>query len=257
MAEFVRLDADGGVGTIRIDRPPVNALSGQVADEIADAARSAAARDDIRAVVVYGGTKVFAAGADVTEMGALGPVEMYRYIGRFHAALGALEAVPKVTIAAISGYALGGGCELALACDLRICSRRAKLGQPEVHLGVIPGAGGTQRLPRLVGIGRAKELIYSGRHVGADEAVAIGLVTEAADDVYDRAVEIAGGYAAGPALALAAAKHAIQDGAGVDLATGLALERHAFSSMFATEDQKIGFASFAEAGPGKARFVGR
>jgi enoyl-CoA hydratase/carnithine racemase len=184
---------------------------------------------------------------------------MGRWIAHFQDVFSRLERLPAVTIAAINGYALGGGCELALACDLRICADDSHLGQPEIMLGVIPGAGGTQRLPRLVGTGRAKELIYSGRFVAADEASQIGLVTEvvAADDVYERAVEVAEGYAAGPTVALSAAKGAIQNGVEVDIGTGLVLERAAFSSLFATEDQRIGMESFLREGPGKARFTGR
>ena len=260
MGEFVNLEvASSGVGTIRLDRPKVNALNRQVVAEFDETVAQANDDDSVRAVVVWGGRRVFAAGADIAEMADKDSVSMERWIAHFQDVFSRLERLPLVTIAAINGYALGGGCELALACDLRICADDSQLGQPEILLGVIPGAGGTQRLPRLVGTGRAKELIYSGRFVAADEASQIGLVTEvvAADDVYERAVEVAEGYAAGPTVALSAAKGAIQNGVEVDIGTGLVLERAAFSSLFATEDQRIGMESFLREGPGKARFTGR
>ncbi len=260
MTEFVNLEvADDGVGTIRLDRPPVNALNADVAREIGDAVDAAAEDDRVRAVVLWGGPKVFAASADIKEMAERDAVTMFRYIGQFQDVFTRLEQLPKVTIAAINGYALGGGCELSLACDLRICAEDSQLGQPEILLGVIPGAGGTQRLPRLVGIGRAKQIIYSGRFVKAEEALAIGLVNEVvpADDVYPTALKRAARLASGAGVALMAAKQVIQNGMGTDMATGLVLERQAFAALFATEDQKIGMTSFVEDGPGKAKFVGR
>jgi enoyl-CoA hydratase/carnithine racemase len=170
-----------------------------------------------------------------------------------------VAAIPQPTIAAITGYALGGGCELALCCDMRIAADNAKLGQPEILLGIIPGAGGTQRLPRLVGVAKAKELIFTGRFVGAEEALSIGLVNQVvpAADVYDTAVALAARIAKGPAMALRAAKQVIDDGLNADLQTGLALERLAFSGLFATDDRQIGMGSFVEQGPGKAVFTGR
>jgi enoyl-CoA hydratase/carnithine racemase len=259
VGDYVDLEiSDEGVATIRLDRPPVNALNAAVAEEIGGCVE--AVHDErLRAVVVWGGERVFAAGADIKEMADLGAVEMHRYIGRFQDVFSRLEQLPLITVAAINGYALGGGCELALACDLRLCAEDSRLGQPEITLGVIPGAGGTQRLPRLVGVGRAKELIYSGRMVSAREAFDIGLVSEVLppDGVYGRALEIATGYARGPTIALAAAKQAIQVGVEGGIATGLVIERQAFASLFATEDQKLGMASFVERGPGKAEFVGR
>ncbi len=260
MGEFVNLEVSPeGVGTIRLDRPKVNALNEQVAREIGAAVDEAEANEDVRAVVVYGGERVFAAGADIKEMASRDAVSMFRYIGRFQDVFTRLEKLPKITIAAINGYALGGGCELALACDLRVCADNSKLGQPEILLGVIPGAGGTQRLTRLVGMGRAKEIIYSGRFIDAEEALRIGLVTEVvpAAEVYTRAVEMAKGFAAGPTVALQAAKEVIQSGVGVEISTGLMLERQAFAALFASEDQAIGMKSFAEEGPGKAKFTGR
>ncbi|HVM34994.1 MAG TPA: enoyl-CoA hydratase-related protein [Actinomycetota bacterium] len=260
MGEFVKLEvSEDGVGTIRIDRPKLNPLNEQVATEIGDAVDRVAGDPAVRAVVLWGGEKVFAAGADIKEMSEKDPVTMFRYIGRFQDVFTRLQNLPVVTIAAVNGYALGGGCELALACDLRIAAEDARFGQPEILLGVIPGAGGTQRLPRLVGAGRAKEIIFSGRFVDAEEALAIGLVTEVvpAPDVYRRAVELAGRYASGPAVAWMAAKQAIQTGLEVDLSAGLLVERQAFAALFATEDQRAGMQSFIEHGPGKAHFTGR
>lgn len=259
MSELVTFEVSGGgVGTIRIDRPPVNALNGAIVREIGEAVDAAAAEARVRCLIVTGGDKVFAAGADIKEMMDLGPVDIYRYISVFQDVLSRLERLPFVTIAAISGYALGGGCELALACDLRICAEDSHLGQPEITLGVIPGAGGTQRLPRLIGAGRAKELIYSGRMVASDEAARIGLVNEIAPpgEVTRRAADVAKRYAAGPGVALRSAKEAIQTGLEVDLGAGLLIERQAFANLFATEDQKIGMRSFLSEGPGKATFAG-
>jgi enoyl-CoA hydratase/carnithine racemase len=259
VGEFVNLEVSEGVGTIRIDRPKLNPLSEQVAREIGDCVDQAHEDESVGAVVVWGGERVFAAGADIKEMSDKDAVRMFRYIGRFQDVFTRLERLPKVTIAAINGYALGGGCELALACDLRICADNSQLGQPEILLGVIPGAGGTQRLPRIVGVGRAKELIYTGRFVAAEEALRIGLVNEvvAADEVYPRALEMARGFAGGPTVALQAAKDAIQNGVDADMTTGLLLERQGFAALFASEDQKEGMNSFVEHGPGKAKFSGR
>lgn len=259
MGEFVRLEVDGGIGTIRLDRPPLNALSRQMQDEIGACAIEASERADVRAVVVYGGEKVFAAGADVKEMAAMSYSDIAPVARRVSACLGALAEVPKPTVAAITGYALGGGLEVALGCDRRVAGDNAKLGQPETLLGVIPGGGGTQRLARLVGAPRAKDLIYTGRFVDADEALAIGLVDAvvAPDEVYAAARSWAEQFAAGPALALAAAKRAIDGGLEVDLRSALDLESELFAALFATEDRAIGMRSFVQDGPGKAEFSGR
>jgi enoyl-CoA hydratase len=260
VGEFVNLEVnEDGVGTIRLDRPKVNALNEQVSREIGEAVSAAEMDDAVRSVIVYGGERVFAAGADIKEMGTRDAITMYKYIGRFQDVYTRLERVPKITIAAVNGYALGGGCELAMACDLRICADDAQFGQPEILLGVIPGAGGTQRLTRLVGVGRAKEIIYTGRFVPAEEALRIGLVNEVvpASDVYTRALKLATRFAKGPTVALQAAKDVIHSGIGVEISTGLLLERQAFAALFASEDQTIGMESFAEKGPGKAEFKGR
>ena len=260
MAEFVTLEvSDIGVGMIRLDRPPVNALSAQVSREISEAVAEATADQRVRSVVVWGGEKVFAAGADVKEIRTLDAVSIQDYIESFQGVFTQLARLPKVTIAAINGYALGGGCELALACDFRVCADNSRLGQPEILLGVIPGAGGTQRLPRLIGVARAKDLVFSGRMVAADEALAIGLVDRVvpAEEVVNAAQKLAERYAAGPPLALKAAKHAIDEGLQIGLDAGLLIERQAFSGLFSTEDQKEGMRSFIEEGPGKATFAGR
>jgi len=259
MAEFVRLEVESGVGTIRLERPPMNALSRQVQEEIREAAVEASARRDVKAVIVYGGPKVFAAGADIKEMADMSYQDMVAASRPLQAAFTAVAQIPKPTIAAVTGYALGGGCELALCCDLRVVGDNAKLGQPEILLGIIPGAGGTQRLPRLVGPSRAKELIFTGRFVGADEALRIGLADRvvAPDDVYAESVALARQLAQGPALALRAAKESVDSGLEVDLATGLEVERVQFAALFATDDRSVGMQSFIENGPGKAQFTDR
>ena len=259
MPEFVTLEVADAVATVRLDRPPMNALNAQVQEELRAAAQEASERRDVRAVVVYGGPKVFAAGADVKEMSTMTYAEMVDRSGDLQSAFTAVSRIPKPTIAAVTGYALGGGCELSLCCDFRVCGDNAKLGQPEILLGIIPGAGGTQRLPRLIGAARAKDLVFSGRFVEAEEALRIGLVDRvvAPDDVYSAAVEWARQFVDGPAYALRAAKEAIDHGLGVDIDSGLAIERQQFAGLFATEDRTIGMTSFVENGPGNAKFVGR
>jgi enoyl-CoA hydratase/carnithine racemase len=259
VAEFVSVEVSDAVATIRLDRPPMNPLSLQVQREIKDAALDISSRSDVGAVILYGGPLVFAAGADIKEMVDMTYQDMASASSGLQGAFDAVAAIPQPTIAAITGYALGGGCELALCCDLRMAAEDAKLGQPEIRLGVIPGAGGTQRLPRLVGPSRAKEIIFTGRFVDAHEALAIGLVNQVvpAEEVYATAVALAIRLAKGPGLAMRAAKRAIDGGVETDLATGLELERLEFSSLFATDDQKIGMRSFIENGPGKAEFTGR
>lgn len=262
MPEFVTLETSEdhpGVGTIRLDRPPMNALNRQVQTELAAAADEASLRDDIKAVVVYGGPKVLAAGADIKELNDLTYAEMTKIAGRLQAALGSIADIPKPTVAAITGYALGGGLEVALGCDRRIAGDNAKLGVPEILLGVIPGGGGTQRLARLVGPAKAKDLMFTGRFVDAAEALSIGLVDEVVepDDVYDAALAWAGQFTNAASIAIAAAKRAVDQGIEVDLQTGLKIEEYVFSGLFATEDRAIGMASFVENGPGKAKFIGK
>ncbi|MGH3376449.1 MAG: enoyl-CoA hydratase/isomerase family protein [Actinoallomurus sp.] len=259
MGEFVRLEVSGAVATIRLDRPKMNAINAQLREEVGEAARAADADPAVRAVVLYGGERAFAAGADIKEMADNTYVDAIDHCRALQNALNAVARIGAPVVAAITGYALGGGLELALCADFRVAGASAKVGQPEIQLGVIPGAGGTQRLPRLIGPSRAKDLIYTGRHVKADEALAIGLVDKVVpdDQVYDTAVEMAARYAEGPAVALRAAKEAVDAGLEVDLDTGLEIERLHFAGLFATEDQKNGMRSFVEDGPGKAKFTGR
>jgi enoyl-CoA hydratase len=230
-----------------------------VQQEFRSVSEEAADRADVRAVIVYGGEKVLAAGADVKEMSAMSYADMAQVAHGLSACFGAASVIPKPTVAAITGYALGGGLEIALGCDRRICGDNAKLGQPEILLGLIPGGGGTQRLARLIGPARAKDLIYTGRIVDAAEALSIGLVDEIVppDEVYSAARAWAEQFAEGPALALAAAKRAIDSGADLDLRAGLGVESDLFAGLFGSEDARIGLASFIENGPGKAKFLGR
>lgn len=247
---------DDGVAVITLDNPKVNSLSRAVLEQLG------AAVDDLAAelpgaVVVTGGPRIFAAGADISQFG--GPEEAREYGGLFLETFNRLAALPRATFAAICGYALGGGCELALACDVRIAAESAKLGQPEILLGIIPGGGGTQRLPRLVGPAVAKDLIFSGRHVDAGEALRVGLVDEVvpADRVLDRAIERAAELARGAVAAQALAKRAIDEGLDRSLGAGLELEQELFVEVFRTDDARIGVQSFLQHGPGKATFTGR
>ncbi len=247
---------DDGVAVLTLRNPKVNALSGAVLRALRD--RVAELEADLPgAVVVTGGDRIFAAGAEISEFG--GPDEARSYGGLFLETFNRLAALERMTIAAIAGYALGGGCELALACDLRVASEGAKLGQPEILLGIIPGGGGTQRLARLVGPAKAKELICGGAQVRAPEALAMGLVDHVvpADELHARAIELAAGFATGAVVAQGLAKRAIDQGLDGSLGAGLDLEQDLFVEVFGTEDAAIGVASFLEHGPGKATFVGR
>ncbi len=246
-----------GVATLRLNRPPMNALSRALLGEISDAAQDFGGDDAVKAVVVLGGEKAFAAGADITEFGDQAAA---KHVGRaFREAFDELAAIPRPVIAAVNGFALGGGLELAMSCDLRIAGDKARLGQPEILLGIIPGAGGTQRLPRLVGPARAKELVWSGRQVRADEALAIGLVDRVApaDELEQQALAWAAELASGAVVAMGLAKRAIDEGLDGSLARGLDVEAVAFVEVFGTEDARTGVASFLEHGPGKAKFSGR
>jgi enoyl-CoA hydratase/carnithine racemase len=259
MGEFVRLEVADGVGTLRLDRPKMNALNVQVQEEIRAAAAEATHRDDVKAVVLYGGERVFAAGADIKEMADMSYTDMVRRSGALQSSFTAVARIPKPVVAAVTGYALGGGCELTLCADVRFAAEDAVFGQPEILLGIIPGAGGTQRLTRLVGPSKAKDLIFTGRFVKAEEALAIGLVDRVvpADQVYDEAVAWARQFAGAASFAVRAAKESIDRGIEVDLETGLEIERQQFAALFATEDRSIGMQSFVENGPGKAKFEGR
>lgn len=251
------LEVAEGVGTIRLDRPPMNAMDIATQDRIKELAEEASRRDDVRAVVVRGSDKAFAAGADIKEMQAMDHAAMIVRSRALQDSFTAVARIPKPVVAAVTGYALGGGCELALCADFRIAADDARLGQPEILLGLIPGAGGTQRLARLVGPSKAKDLIFTGRHVKAEEALAIGLVDRVvpAAEVYEQAHAWAAKLAQGPALALRAAKESIDVGLETDIDTGLAVERNWFAGLFATEDRERGMRSFVEEGPGKAKFL--
>lgn len=261
MGDVLTVEVDGGIATLRLNRPPMNALNIELQEALRQASEEVTARKDVAAVVVYGGAKVFAAGADIKEMEHMSYTDMVDRSRSLTSAFTAVARIPKPTVAAITGYALGGGCELSLCCDFRVAATNARLGQPEILLGVIPGAGGTQRLSRLVGPARAKDIVFTGRFVAADEALAIGLVDEVVEpgegeEVYAAARARVARYVGGPAYALRAAKEAIDRGLEVDLETGLEIERAQFAALFATRDREIGMRSFVENGPGKAVFEG-
>ena len=247
MGEFVRIEKHWAVATIRLDRPPANALAREVSLELSAAAKEVGADDGVRAVLVWGGERIFAAGADIKAMVEYGPEEVASDVGALEQACRDVEAMPTITIAAINGYALGGGLEIALACDFRFAAQDARLGLPEIKLGIIPGSGGTQRLPRVVGLPKARDLVYSGRHVDAAEALEIGLVDRVADgtDVYALAVEHATAFAKGPSLAYAAAKRAMA-AADRPLEEGLRVERESFVALFASRDQEEGMRAFLD-----------
>jgi len=247
---------DDGVAIITLTNGKVNPLSTAVLEGLHAIADELTA-DLPGAVIVTGGERIFAAGADISEFG--GPEEGAEITRKFHDALGALAALPRMVIAEVAGYALGGGCELAMACDYRIASTKAVFGQPEILLGIIPGGGGTQRLPRIVGASRAKEISLSGRQVAAEEALRIGLADEVVEHeaLRDRSLELASSLAKGALVAQGLAKEAIDRGLSLTLDDGLAVEREAFTEVFRSEDSQIGVRSFLEHGPGKADFVGR
>lgn len=259
MGEYVTLQNENGIGTIRLDRPKMNALNKGVQEEIRDAARAASADPAIKSVIVYGGEKVFAAGADIKEMQSMSFADMSERAPELSGCFAAVAQIPKPTVAAVTGYALGGGLELAMCCDIRIFADDAKVGQPEILLGVIPGAGGTQRLARLVGPAKAKDICYTGRFVDAQEALQLGLanIVVPSADVYSAAQKWAGQFTNAASMALRAVKAAIDGGLDGDLNSGLRLESQLFAALFATEDQQIGMTSFVENGPGKAKFTGR
>lgn len=246
---YVELQVEAGVGTIRLQRAPLNVLNREMQQQCVAAAREADERDDVRAVIIYGGERSFAAGADIKEMLALSHEEMER--DQSHVLQGftsALAAISKPTVAAITGHALGGGCEIALTADVRFAAENAKIGQPEILLGIIPGAGGTQRLARLVGPSIAKDLIFTGRTLSAQEAHRIGLVNEVypAGEVYERAFAWASSFAHGPRRALAAAKRSVDLGSEVPLVDGIEIERQEFAALFGTDDREIGMTAFIE-----------
>ena len=248
MGEFVRLEVDDGVGVIRLDRPPANAINLQVGLELQEAILEAAGREDVGALVLWGGSKIFAAGADIKAMAEWGPEEVRPSVDALGAACDMLEEIPKISIAAVNGFALGGGLELALGADLRYLAEDAMVGQPEIRLGVFPGAGGTQRLTRLAGAGRARDLVYSGRQMAADEARAVGIAERVfpAAEVFDTAVSDARALAHGPKEALAAAKAALRAAVETPGAAGIARERELFVALFGGAEQREGMSAFLE-----------
>ena len=249
---MIDVQADGGVCVVTIDRQDaLNALNVETLTELRDRLREVAADQSVRAVVLTGaGEKAFVAGADIKYMSGLSPEDAKGWGALGHEAGRLLETMPKPTIAAINGFALGGGCELALACDIRYASSRAKLGQPEINLGIVPGWGGTQRLARVCGVGVAKELIFTGRTIDAEEALRIGLVNALADPVLDKALETACELAAKSPVALALAKRLVNLSPGA-----LDTEADSFGELFASEDAREGLTAFVE--KRSANFVGR
>ena len=256
-AALVQLERRDGVALLRLNRPPLNPLSMALLEELAVQCDALARDADLKAVVVTGNEKALAAGADVSEFTE--PDAAPRVTAAFRGAFDALASIPRPVMAAIEGFALGGGFELALACDLRVASESARLGFPEILLGIFPGAGGTQRLSRLVGPARTKELVWSGRQVKPDEALSLGIVDRvaAAGAAVDAALEWATSLGAGAVVAMGIAKRVIDGGIDLPLAEALDLEAAGFGEVFETEDATTGIRSFLDNGPGKATFAGR
>jgi len=246
-----------GVVALRLNAGSMNPLSQALLTAIGDAAEDLGSDPAVKAVVVFGSEKALAAGADIKEFGDQAAARAIG--GTFRRAFDGLARIPRPVVAGVRGFALGGGMELALACDLRVAAHTARFGQPEILLGIIPGAGGTQRLPRLIGPARAKELIWSGRQVKADEALAIGLVDRVVPAAELEAITLAWAteLANGAVVAMGLAKAAIDHGLDGSLARGMDLEAAAFVEVFGTDDARVGVASFLEHGPGRAKFSGR
>jgi len=248
MAEFILYETDGAVATITINRPKaLNALNSQVLDELNETL-DAIDLDTIRCVILTGaGEKSFVAGADIGEMSTLTKAEGEAFGKKGNDVFRKLETLPVPVIAAVNGFALGGGCEIAMSCDIRICSANAMFGQPEVGLGITPGFGGTQRLARTVGVGIAKQMIYSARNIKAEDAYRIGLVNavhETQEDLLAAAKKLAATIAANAPIAVRNCKKAINDGLQVNIDDALVIEEKLFGDCFETEDQKAGMGNF-------------
>ncbi|MFI8080140.1 enoyl-CoA hydratase/isomerase family protein [Kitasatospora sp. NPDC086009] len=256
MGKYVRVEEAGPVATVRLLRPTISGADPVLPAELAEAAERVGSDPAVRAVILTGGRRVFGSGADLAAMAECTPAEVDAYTARLHAGFAAIAAIPKPVVAAIVGFALGGGLELALCADFRVAGSGAVLGLPEIRLGIIPGTGGTQRLPRLIGPARAKRLIMTGRQVDAAEALELGLVDEVVPDteVHASAQRLAERFADGPTAALGAAKRAVDEGLGRPLAEGLDLERHRFAALFATADQREGLRAHLAGEP--PRFIG-
>jgi len=254
--ELLRIEKRGPVAVVTLDRAPVNALNRAILTELFGAIGVVSKLKDVRALVITGGGKAFVAGADIAEMNAMSVAEASQFSAMGQAVFAALEALDVPVIAAVNGYALGGGCELAMACDVILAGPKAVFGQPEVKLGVIPGFGGTQRLTKLVGVQRAKEICFTGRNIRAEEAVAIGLALGiTGEDVVADAVALGTQIAVNGPYAVGLTKRAINETEGGSPAAGYAQERSLFAMCFGSEDQTEGMAAFLEKRP--ADFKGR
>ncbi|MCI9187265.1 MAG: enoyl-CoA hydratase/isomerase family protein [Oscillospiraceae bacterium] len=244
---FVTLEAKGPIGILTMNRPEaLNALNEQVLRDLDAALDQAAAQDDILVLVLTGAGRSFVAGADIAQMKDLSPMEAKRFGLYGNGVFLKLENFPKPVIAAVNGFALGGGCELAMSCDIRVASEKAKFGQPEVGLGITPGFGGTQRLARIVGTSNAMELILTAKTISAAQAQEMGLVSHVypPEELMDKALELAQAIAANAQVAVRESKAAIRRGLQTDMATGAAFEAEAFALCFATEDQKDAMTAF-------------
>ena len=239
-----------GIGIITLNRPDrMNALNSTLLRELDHVLSEIEEDSDVKVVIITGSEKFFAAGADITELDKMStPVDVHGFIKEAQAVINKLEDLEKPVIAAVSGLALGGGCELAMACDLRIAAENAMFGQPEIKIGVIPGAGGTQRLPRLVGVTKAKELLYTGDSIDANEAYRIGLVNKVVPvaSLMDEAMKMASKIARQPGVALRMTKFAVNSGMNMDLKSAMSYEARCFEILFSTEDQKEGVKAFIE-----------
>lgn len=247
MSNFIQLETQGRVAVVTLNHPPVNALSPQVIAELDSVLKTIEANDEIGALVLTGaGPKIFVAGADIKAMSEMTPAQAEELAHNGQSTLNRLEDMPKLTICAMNGLALGGGLELAMACDLRICAEHAKMGQPEINLGIIPGFGGTQRLPRIVGMGRAMQMLITGDPIDAQTALSWGLVNAVhpADQLLEAALKIAQAAAAKAPVAVKLIQQAVYQGIDKPLQQGLLCEIQSFRKVFETEDKNEGISAF-------------